>query len=174
MFSTCLTLVLTLLFATPGDEPKDVKDFEQRVQRYWDLRNQIDAATPPIPTDDPTPEQIVSREDALDERIRAARADAREGDIFTTKISGTLKAIIRRQLSSKHGAAAREMILGEGNPANAESGVSVDLKVNGEYPTDAPISQCRLRFWRCYRGCRRDSNIISSTGICFFTTVRPV
>src|SRR5688572_15865076 len=120
MFNTCLTLVLSLLFAATGDERKDFKDFEQRVQRYWDMRNQIDAATPPIPTDDPTPEQIVSREDALDESIRAARADAREGEIFTTEISGTLKTIIRRQLSSKHGAAAREMILGEGNPANAE------------------------------------------------------
>jgi hypothetical protein len=140
MFSTCLTLVLSLLFAAPGDERKDFKDFEQRVQRYWDMRNQIDAATPPIPSDDPTPEEIVSREDALDELIRGARADAREGDIFTTEISTTLKAIIRRQLSSKHGAAAREMIFGEGNPANPESGVPVDLKVNGEYPTDAPIS----------------------------------
>jgi len=140
MFSACLTLVLSLLFVATGDEPKGFKDFEQRVQRYWDLRNQIDAATPPIPTDHPTPEEIVFREDSPDERIRAARADAREGDIFTTEVSGTLKAIIRRQLSSKHGAAAREMIFGEGNPANPESGVSVDLKVNGEYPTDAPIS----------------------------------
>jgi hypothetical protein len=140
MFSTCLTLVLTLLFAAHNDEQKDVKDFEQRVQRYWDIRNQIDAAIPPIPTDDPTPEEIISHEDALDERIRAARADAREGDIFTTEISGTLKAILRRQLSSKHGAAAREMILGEGNPANSESGVPIDLKVNGEYPTEASIS----------------------------------
>jgi hypothetical protein len=140
--SLIATLLLhgTLLFAAPGDELKDVKEFEQRVQRYWDLRNQIDAATPPIPADDPTPTEIVAREDALDERIRAARADAREGDIFTTEISRTLKAIIRRQLSSKHGAAAREMILGEGNPANSESRVPVDLKVNGEYPTDAPIS----------------------------------
>jgi hypothetical protein len=104
MFSACLTLVLTLLFAAHNDEQKDVKDFEQRVQRYWDIRNQIDAVIPPIPTDDPTPEQIVSHEDALDERIRAARADAREGDIFTTEISGTFKAIIRRQLSSKQAA----------------------------------------------------------------------
>ena len=88
----------------------------------------------------PTPEQIVSREDALGERIRAARASAREGDIFTSEISKTLTAIIRRQLSSKHGAVAREMILGEGNPANSESRAPVDLKVNGEYPTDAPIS----------------------------------
>jgi len=138
--SAALLLHGMLLFAAFGDEQKDVKDFQQRVQRYWDIRNEIDAAVPPIPTDDPTPEQIVSREDALDERIRAARADAREGDIFTTEISGTLKAIIRRQLSSPHGAAAREMILGEGNPANSESSVPVDLKVNGEYPTDAPIS----------------------------------
>jgi hypothetical protein len=140
MFSTCLTLAFTLLFVAPGDERKDLTDFEQRVQRYWDLRNHIDAATPPIPTDDPTPEEIVAREDALDARIRAARRHAREGDIFTTEISGTLTAIIRRQLSSVHGAAAREMILGEGNPANSESRVPVDLKVNGEYPTDAPIS----------------------------------
>jgi hypothetical protein len=140
MFSTGLILALTLLFAAPGDEQKSVTDFEQRVQRYWDLRNHIDAAIPPIPTDDPTPEEIVSREDALDERIRAARRDAREGDIFTPEIRGTLTAIIRRQLSSADGAAAREMILGEGNPANSESRVPVDLKVNGEYPTDAPIS----------------------------------
>ena len=140
MLSTGLTLAVTLLFAAPVDEQKSVTDFEQRVQRYWDLRNHIDATTPPIPTDNPTPEEIVSREDALDVRIRAARRNAREGDIFTADISGTLTAIIRRQLSSADGAAAREMILGEGNPANSESRVPVDLKVNREYPTDAPIS----------------------------------
>src|SRR5688572_18391517 len=107
MLCTCLTLVLTLLVATPADEPKDVKAFEQRVQRYWDLRTQIDTALPPVPTDDPTPEQIVSREDALGERIRAARAQAREGDIFTTEIRGTLTSMLRRYLSSNRGAAAR-------------------------------------------------------------------
>jgi hypothetical protein len=139
MFSTCLTLVVTLLFVALGDERKDVADFERRVQRYWDLRNQIDAAIPTIPTDNPTPKEIVSREDALGERIRTARVGAREGDIFTTEISRTLTAIIRRQLSSRHGA-AREMILAEGNPSNPKSRVPVDLKVNGEYPTDAPIS----------------------------------
>jgi hypothetical protein len=139
MFSTCLTLVVTLLYPAQVDERKDVTDFEQRVQRYWDLRNQIDAAIPALPNH-PTPEQIVSREDALGERIRAARANAREGDIFTSEISKTLTVIIRRRLSSKHGAAAREMILQEGNPASSESRTPVDLKVNGEYPTDAPIS----------------------------------
>jgi len=89
MFSTCLTLVVTLLFAALGDERKDVADFERRVQRYWDLRNQIDAAIPPIPTDNPTPKEIVSREDALGEYfIVGYSGKLRKGNIKASRIEG--------------------------------------------------------------------------------------
>jgi hypothetical protein len=146
MFSTSLILALALLFVAPSDvrpsidERPGVKDFEQRVQRYWDLRNKIDDATSPVPADDPTAEEIVGRENALAEGIRGLRADAREGDIFTPQISATLTAVVHRKVSGEHGAAALETILGEGNPAHSESASPVDLRVNANYPDDASMS----------------------------------
>ena len=146
MFSTSLILALALIFAAPSDERPGlderpgVKDFEQRVQRYWDLRNKIDDATLPIATDDPSAEDIVGRENALAQGIRGLRVDAHEGDIFTPQISATLTAVLQRRLSSEHGADARETILGEGNPGHPESATPVDLRVNAKYPDDAPMS----------------------------------
>jgi hypothetical protein len=118
------------------DEPRAYKDFDERVERYWDLRNDIDEDIPSLKTDEPSADTIVSREHALAEGIQAARANAAEGDIFTRDISAMLTGVFERQLSPD----ARERILGEGNPAHPESAADVDLRVNAKYPTEAPTS----------------------------------
>jgi hypothetical protein len=121
----------------PGPE---IKDFNERVQRYWDLHKKVEKEAPPINKKKDDPEDIIAHERALAGGIRAARANAKEGDIFTEAVQKTLVATIQEDLKSGKGAKARAMILGEGNPKNPESRARVDLVANGKYPSNAPLS----------------------------------
>lgn len=60
-------------------------DFTARVKAYLQLVEKADAGVPPLQeTDDPA--KIVVAQNALAERIRAVRAGAKPGDIFTPDI----------------------------------------------------------------------------------------
>jgi hypothetical protein len=146
MFALGLVLGLAL-FQTPHYAERDtsnpaVKDFTDRVGRYWDLHKKVDGNAPPADKKkEPDPALIIEHERAVSAGIRAARANAAEGDMFTPAVQKVLIGTINRQLSSGPGAKIRrEMILGEGNPKNAESPARVDLVVNGKYPPNAPLS----------------------------------
>src|SRR6476619_6014047 len=61
-------------------------DFSARVQSYLDLRGELEKELPAqAVTDDPA--EIKRKVRALADRIRVARAEARQGDIFTPGVS---------------------------------------------------------------------------------------
>jgi hypothetical protein len=142
MFFQCLVLTGVLLGASPGsDKNPAIDDFNDRVQRYWDLHKKAESAAPPIDKKkEPDPAAIVAHEKATADAIRAARKGAVEGDVFTPAVQKILIETIKQGLSSSTGAKAREMILGEGNPKNPESAARVDVQVNAKYPPSAPLS----------------------------------
>jgi hypothetical protein len=136
-------VMLTLIFmGVPYyfDQLPAIKHFEERVKRYWELHQKIENAAPPLAKQEPDLAVIVAHEEALAEGIRAARTHANEGDIFRPDVQTILAAVIEQVLSSEGGAAARRMILGEGNPMNPESKARVVLQVNAKYPSSAPLS----------------------------------
>ena len=143
MFLAWLLMALTLSvspYLTDKDDPA-VKDFHQRVQRYWDLHKKADAAAPPVDKKkEPDTAAILAHEQGLAAGIRAERKTAADGDIFTPAIQRVLGAAIGQQLASGTGKKAREIILGEGNPKNPESAAKVELAVNAKYPSNAPVS----------------------------------
>ena len=149
MFFQCVMLAVMFIGApyltgvgpAKGDTDPAIKDFNDRVQRYWDLHKKVEDAAPPIDKKkEPDPAAIVAHERATADGIRAARMNAAEGDIFTPAVQKILVATIKQELSSGRGATARAMILGEGNPKNPESPARVDLVVNAKYPPNAPLS----------------------------------
>jgi hypothetical protein len=144
MFIQCAMLALMLAGAphfAEDDKPDPViKDFNERVEKYWDLHKKAADAAPPIDKKKDDPNSIVAHEQGLSAGIRAARMNAAEGDIFTPGVQKLLVARLRKVLSSSKGSTARDMILGEGNPRHPESPHKIDLKVNGKYPSSAPLS----------------------------------
>jgi len=143
VISRCLLMAFVLATPHPEGDPKDpaIKDFIDRVQHYWDLHKKIEASAPPMDKKkEPDPAVIVDHQRKLAAGIREARPKAAEGDIFTLSIQKPLIDTIRQELSSGRGATARAMILGEGNPKNPESPAKVDLAVNANYPSNAPLS----------------------------------
>jgi len=146
-----LQAILAVMFvAFQGDTTAAVvKDFTDRVERYWEIHKKAEAAAPPIDKKKEEPAAILEHEKALAGGIRAARANAAEGDIFTARVQELFVGIIRQELSSGRGKTAREIILGEGNPKHRddegdskhpEPPAKIVLAVNANYPSAAPLS----------------------------------
>src|SRR5262249_10320822 len=135
-------LLLSSSYRPEGDTSHAaIKDFDDRVRRYWDLHEKAGKAAPPIDKKkESDPAAIVEHGRQLAALIRANRKGAKEGEIFTPAVQKILVAAIHQELSSGTGAKAREMILGEGNPKNPESKARVDVVVNAKYPPNAPLS----------------------------------
>jgi hypothetical protein len=103
-------------------------DFNKRVSAYFKLRSEMEKGLPAQNvTDDPA--EIRSATRALAEKIRLARAGAREGDIFTPKISVEFKKALRQEMNPS--------IWGDimdDNPGEFRA------EINGSYPEEKTFS----------------------------------
>lgn len=105
-----------------------VGDFDTRVAAYLDLRRELEKVLPPMAlTDDPG--QIRAAVRTLAKRIRTARAEAREGDIFTPAIS----CEFRRALLTVARANTCAAIMDD-NPGGFST------HINDSYPEGKPFS----------------------------------
>ena len=103
-------------------------DFNSRVLAYDELRRGLEKGLRPLePTDNPAEIRKAMR--ARANRIRAARADVREGDIFTPAISGSFKRALAEHLSP-----ATCEAIGDDNPG------AFKHRINGSYPERRPLS----------------------------------
>ena len=110
-------------------------DFSARIDAYNRLRRHRAKHGPPLKeTNDPA--QITNAESALATKIRAARAGARRGDIFTPATEAMFRRLIRPPMTRGPDAAGNTAIVKEDAPEPAD----VPFKVNGEYPKDVPLS----------------------------------
>src|SRR5439155_7973150 len=92
-------LIVALILLADTTDPA-IKDFNDRVQHYWDLHKKAESAAPPINKKKARPEAIVAHERGLAAGIRAARMNAAEGDIFTRAAQTILVATINQDLRS--------------------------------------------------------------------------
>ena len=133
------TSIVVLVLALSGDAGAQQKvnhdaqllaDFKARVDQYVALRKKADDSAPPLKkTDDPR--EIREAQQALVERIGAARSGAKQGDIFTSEIAALFKRLLRPEIHDK----GTKAILKEDKPAPA----AVSFKINGPYPDKQPL-----------------------------------
>jgi hypothetical protein len=103
-------------------------DFRARVWSYFELRSAQEKGLPALTvTDDPS--AIRRAERALAKRIRMARAEAKQGDLFTPSIS----VEFRKALLLETDANAWEAIMDD-NPGEFPA------PINGTYPKGKPLS----------------------------------
>jgi hypothetical protein len=110
-----------------------ITEFQDRIDRYMELREE---AVEVVPDAEPTrdPADIRARENALAARIRALRATAKHGDIFTPEIRGLFRRLVSPQLKGDRGEEIRDS-LQEDAPAPG----AVPLEVNAKYPAGLPF-----------------------------------
>lgn len=103
------------------------QEFTQRVQAYLKLRKAV-------PQERTTKRQgeILSRRNALAQAIREARAEAKQGDIFSPEIREQFLRAIRSTLQGSTSSNVRKTIR-QGEPL-----AGIRLTVNGAYPEKLP------------------------------------
>ena len=106
-------------------------DFQRRIEQYMELHDKVEKGSAQLEeTDDPA--KIREAQSALAGRIRAARKDARHGDIFTPEIGAAFRRLMYPELKGSEGRETRASIKEDAPPA-------VPLKVNASYPEGAPL-----------------------------------
>lgn len=125
------------LAAQPGTQTPDFRveiwgdaivNFDARIAAYAKLRRALEQGLPALAvTTDPA--EILRAETALAERIRAARAGARQGDIFTRRISAAFKRVLRAETNAGRCAAIRDDGPGQ-----------FSYRTNRTYPKEQPLS----------------------------------
>ncbi|HEX6186059.1 MAG TPA: metallophosphoesterase [Pyrinomonadaceae bacterium] len=100
--------------------------FEARVKEYVSMRESLEGKLPKL-SKDAKPEQIEAHKKALQDAVRAARASAKPGDLFTPVAAGHIREVIKADAPVKVKREVRETVM--------ESEVkNVPLRVNHAYP----------------------------------------
>jgi hypothetical protein len=115
------------------DEQKTLDEFKTRVDQYVALHKQAEAKLPNLPTD-ATPEQIDKNQRELGRLIVEARANAKQGELFTPAMETLLRKHLARVFRTPDGPAIKDSVNDE-NPVG-----QVDVAVNERYPDNIPIS----------------------------------
>jgi hypothetical protein len=114
-----------------NDDARVLQDFQARIAKYLEVRKQPEKDAPPLKeTSDPA--KIKAAQDGLASRIRAARASAQPGDIFTPAIREKFRRLLYPELKGEDGRDARKVMKGHDAPP------AVPIKVNAKYPDSAP------------------------------------
>lgn len=128
-----LLVALTSLAQAPpapgSNDAKVVADFEQRAKQYLEWREKTVGKTP-SPAN--SPEKIVAARRELANRVRVARAGAKQGEISTPEASDYFRRQITDTLNGPHGKEIRSSL------RHAEP-TKIELQINQGYPETVPL-----------------------------------
>src|SRR5205823_10579720 len=109
-----------------------IKDFESRVTDYVKLSKKA-ASGPAAPKQTESAAKLKEYQLALTAKIRVARPQARQGDIFTPDVTKTLHRLIPMSFSRPKGEELRASL------RHAEPVKPVTLQVNDHYAAGGPL-----------------------------------
>lgn len=100
--------------------------FGARVKEYVALREALEDRLPNL-SKDATPEQIEAHKLAFQDAVRAARSNAKPGDLFTAEVARSIREVVKSETRPKERQEVRHTVLG----AEVKG---VALRVNYPYP----------------------------------------
>ena len=108
-------------------------EFKARIDKYADLHKQLaKGAAAQKQTSDPA--QINAAKTALAAKVQAARAGAKQGDIFTEATRPVFRRLLAPELKGEDGRDAKAVIKDD-----APAPGTVPFKVNAKFPEDQPL-----------------------------------
>ena len=108
-----------------------LRDFEHRIAEYLKLRKTAEAGMPKLRSTD-SPATITQHEHDLARRIREARQQAKQGDIFTSAITLEFRRLIGITMQGPEAAQIKQSL------KSAEP-VKLPISVNDTYPSRVPL-----------------------------------
>ena len=115
--------------STAASPEQIAADLLGRAKQYLDFRKQVAGSTP---KSNSTPSKITSAQNDLANKIRVARAGAKQGEIFTPEITQYVRRQIASRLSGPDGKRIRASL------RHAEP-VNITLQINQSYPDNVPL-----------------------------------
>lgn len=109
-------------------------DFKARIDAYMKVRKEAVKDAPRLKESNDIA-QIKAAQDGMAIQIRAARAHAKHGDVFTPEIASHFRRLLNPELKGEDGRDAKA-ILKDDAPAPG----SIPFKVNAKYPDGAPVA----------------------------------
>lgn len=110
-----------------ANDQEVVKTFEKRAKDYSKLREQLEEKMPKL-SKEAKPEEIETHKKQFQDQVRAARAGAKHGDVFTPEAMRLIRAIIKDEYKGKERVELRDTVLKESDTK------AVPLRVNYPYP----------------------------------------
>jgi hypothetical protein len=107
-------------------------DFKARVEKYAELHKDL-AKGSARQKDDRTAEQVSAQKAALAAKIQAARAGAKQGDVFVPEARQAFRRLLAPELKGEDGRDAKAILKDD-----APKPGTVPFKVNARYPEDQP------------------------------------
>lgn len=104
-------------------------DFQARAKKYLDFREKA-AGGAPKPSDNPA--AIIQKQRELRDKVRLARAGAKQGELFTPQIAQYFRRQIAESLAGPHGGEIKSSL------KHAEP-VKMELQINQSYPDNMPL-----------------------------------
>ena len=104
-----------------------VETFEKRAKDYAKMREQLEEKMPKL-SKEAKPEEIQTHKTQFQERVRAARSGAKQGDVFTPEAMAFIRAVIKDEFKGKERVEFRDTVLREADTKG------VPLRVNYPYP----------------------------------------
>jgi chorismate mutase len=112
-----------------ANDAQMVKDFESRISAYMELHNKEAGAKKS--TD--SAEKLAQQHEEISKKIRAARADAKQGNIFSPEIADYFRRQIAATLAGHDGSKIKTSL------HHAEPVQGINVQVNGKYPEKIPL-----------------------------------
>jgi len=106
--------------------------FEKRAKDYAKMREQLEEQMPKL-SKEAKPEEIQAHKQQFQDRVRAARAGAKHGDVFTPEAATLIRAIIKDEFKGKDRVELRHTVLKESEIK------AVPLRVNYPYPESQEV-----------------------------------
>jgi hypothetical protein len=110
-----------------------LQDFKQRIDKYMELHNRLEKKAPRMKSTEDAA-KIKASQDALAALIRGERATAKQGEIFTPAVATVLRRQMSPEVKGRDGAETKKSIKDDAPPT-----AEVPLKVNAQYPENAPL-----------------------------------
>ena len=124
------TILAGLAPAAEDPDSAIIQDFEKRVAAYVQLHKTAESSLPKLKTT-PSEEKISHHQHELARSIRAARSDAKPGDIFTAQVAGEFHRLIGIAMKADGRDIAASLQHSEP--------VHLHLRVNEAYPANIPL-----------------------------------
>jgi hypothetical protein len=134
-FSAIALLAITILAGLAPAAEEDpqaalIQDFQKRVSTYVQLHKTVESSLPKLKST-PEEEKISHHQHELARAIRAARNDAKPGDIFTPQIAAEFRRLIAMAMKADGKGIATSLQHSEP--------VHLHLRVNEAYPANIPL-----------------------------------